>query len=240
MSLFLRYKFLSIALGITSVCAEKIELNYDDKKSLIVNVSTNGLTRLSVKGDRLREVIGLDETVTVEKDEANGHLFLKGINSKQTITVVTEGGDLQDLTLVPGAKGSTTIVLKSEVESKKSETDFTPFPLENPFQSMLNPTSMTHPQDMMISLIKQLFVGIGKSVETSNQRISKTGMEAVCLRQIQSQNMIGEVFSVTNKESNTTILLEKDFYQSGDIAIALGKKQLNAGASTMLFVIRTI
>ena len=93
----------SIAYCTSALHAEKQEYNFDDTKSIVLKVSETGLTRISVQGDRLREVIGLDDTVNVEKDEANGHLFLKGVKTKQTITVVTEGGALQDLTLLPTA-----------------------------------------------------------------------------------------------------------------------------------------
>ena len=237
--IFVGFTFLS-----SMVSAEKQELTFDDTQSLVVTVSRTGLTRLSVKGDRLREVIGLDDTVVVEKDDTNGHLFLKGIKEKQNITVVTEGGDLQDLTLVPGGKGSTTIVLTSARDGR-FESETMPHTRDTLVKTgwdspRFMPSYTVNAQDKIIELVKQMFAGLGTSIEKPSSRKTETGCEVVSERYLRSETLVGEVFTVTNTNSNTTIVLEKDFYQPGDLALALGKKQLLAGESTILFVIRAV
>lgn len=220
------------------VLANKQEVKFNDAESITVHVSEHGLTRLSIEGDRLTKVIGLDENVNVIKDEAHGHMFLKGITAKQSITILTEGGDLQDLTLVPDVKGSASIVLIPQPKQVKKEAPITPLPLSTNFDRLLPGQQPQSTQEMMLQLIKQLYMGLGTVVETPQKRTSATGLEASSLRILSANTLVGEVFRVTNTESNTTILLEKDFYQTGDLAIALGQKQLKAGESTLLFVVK--
>ncbi len=231
----------SLALCATTAFAEKIELTCDDSKALIVKASANGVTRISVKGDKLRDVMGLEENVVVEKNETDGQLFLRNVQSKQIITLITENGLLQDLTLVPGAKGSMNIVLKPDlgVKPETHERENSSF-LEPSDKRGIDSAHTHNTQEMLIGFIKQLFSGVGQPFEKEVVRTSSGGLEAVPARMLQVNGLIGEVFTITNTHDNTTIILEKDFYQSGDVAIALAKKQLCAGESTSLFVIRTV
>ena len=231
----------SLALCATTAFAEKIELTCDDSKALLVKASSNGVTRIYVKGDKLRDVMGLEENVLVEKNEADGQLFLRNVHNQQIITLITENGLLQDLTLVPGAKGSMNIVLKPDLSTKASSSEDTiPSHASSVDHQMNTPSQNVNTQEMLIGFIKQLFSGVGQPFEKEVTRTSSGGLEAVPARMLQINGLVGEVFTITNTHDNTTIILEKDFYQSGDVAIALAKKQLCAGESTSLFVIRTV
>lgn len=226
---------------ITPTFAEKVELTCNENTSLEVKASTNGFTRISVKGDKLRDVMGLEETVIVEKDEANGQLFLRNVQHKQVITLITENGLLQDLTLIPGAKGSMNIVLKPDVAAKEDmrEQAHPSFAdSASDVQGIGSPHLITT-QEILIGFIKHLFSGLGVAPEKETTRISPNGFEAISTRVLQANGLIGEVYTITNTRENTTLLLEKDFYQKGDLALALVQKQLSAGESTMLFVVRT-
>lgn len=220
--------------------AAKIELPCDDSKSPVVKASTHGFTRISVKGDRLRDVMGLEEDVIVEKNDAEGILFLKNIKNKQTITLITENGVFQDVTLVPDGSESMNIVFKPEVQTKSVENEKNAVP-----NTLFDPHAMhgsfsMNTQETLIQFIKHLFSGIGDATKDEHVRTSPSGLDAVSTRIVHVQGMVGEVFTITNTENQTTILLEKDFYQRGDLAIALQKKQIQAGESTSLFVIRSL
>lgn len=226
----------SIAYCTSALHAEKQEYNFDDTKSLVLKVSETGLTRISVQGDRLREVIGLDDTVHVDKDEANGHLFLKGVKTKQTITVVTEGGALQDLTLLPTAKGSTTILLRNE-QNQKNDMKRTPLSFGESIRSPLQ-TNPTSPSDTIINFMRQLCAGQGAVPKHTTTRTTTGGLEATPTHHLQSQIFVGEVYTVTNTHDHPTALCEKDFYQTGDLALAVTKKELEPGEEATLYVVR--
>ena len=241
---------LSCLLGYLACClppfatilhAEKQEFSFDDTQSIVVKVSESGLTRISVQGDRLREVIGLDDTVIVEKDDANGHLFLKGVKTKQTITIVTEGGALQDLTLMPGARGSTTILLKNEAEGSKKDLNpepFLPTSFRQSLQSQMHSSASTANVDALISVIKHLAAGRGKPCTYSDTRTAAVGLDAVLTHQLNDSVFVGFVFSVTNTRDSAMVLCEKDFYQNGDLSLCLSKCVLEPGETANLYVVR--
>ena len=231
--------FLGVMFIMQSAFAEKVELRCDDAKALTVKASGEGFTRISFKGDKLRDVMGLEEDVLVEKNEAEGILFLKNIKNKQTITLITESGVIQDLTLVPGGTTTMNIVLKPNALPKTNESS-----APHSFQKAdvdvngWNAPPFLNTQEVLIQMIKHLYAGGGDTLTTERIRVSFNGLKAISNRRIQTHGFIGEVFTITNTESNTTILLEKDFFQIGDLALALAKKQLQVGESTSLFVIR--
>jgi len=227
-----------VAAYATHVAAEKQEFNFDDTQSIVVKVSETGLTRLSVQGDRLREVIGLDDTVVVDKDEVNGHLFLKGVRTKQTITVVTEGGNLQDLTLIPGAKGSTSILLKQESPVAKADTAHTPLSFGTSFHPEMNLGQAPTLANSIMGVMRHVFAGHGILCEKSTTRTAITGLEAVSTHHYRSQTFVGEVYTVKNTHACPTAICEKDFYHAGDLALAFSKKELEPGETATLFVIR--
>ncbi len=230
-----------VATYATHVAAEKQEFNFDDTQSIVVKVSETGLTRLSVQGDRLREVIGLDDTVVVDKDEANGHLFLKGVRTKQTITVVTEGGNLQDLTLIPGTKGSTSILLKQDGQTAKTDrahTPHTPLSFGTPFHPEMNPGQANSLANNIMGIMRYVFAGHGTLCEKSTTRTARTGLEAVSTHQYRAQTLVGDVYTVKNTHECPTAICEKDFYHAGDLALAFSKKELEPGETATLFVIR--
>jgi hypothetical protein len=174
--------------------------------------------------------------VHVDKDEANGHLFLKGVKTKQTITVVTEGGALQDLTLLPTAKGSTTILLRNE-QNQKNDMKRTPLSFGESIRSPLQ-TNPTSPSDTIISFMRQLCAGQGTAPEHTTKRTTTGGLEATSTHHLQAQNFVGEVYTVTNTHDHPTALCEKDFYQTGDLALAVTKKELEPGEEATLYVVR--
>ena len=49
---------------------------------------------------------------------------------------------------------------------------------------------------------------------------------------------VGEVYTVTNTHDHPIMLYEKDFYQTGDRALALSKKELVPGEHATLYVVR--
>ena len=235
--------FIFIGSLVQLAFAAKVELTCDDSKALMVNASATGFTRISVKGDKLRDVMGLEEDVVVEKNEMEGILFLKNITRKQTITLITEGGLIQDVTLLPGGAEIMNIVLKPESQLKPMDINKRPFISElyvdaQPFSQNASCTPST--QEMMIHMIKQLHTGEGEVSKQDVARSSPSGWTVTLTRTLQVEGVIGEVFTVTNTEYQPMHLLEKDFYQKGDLALALFKTQLHTGEQTTLFVIRSL
>lgn len=231
--------------------AKKQTVVFNEEETVAVKVSKKGSVRLSVKGDRIQDVMGLDESTSFEKDEKHGFLYLLGVEKKQTISITTEGGTVQDLELVPDDKGASHIVLKSldSVDEDKSLNDG--YNLQNTsFGNRFQSQSQTFPQqtllpnssfqDAVIGLMKHVYLGAGsiEEIKSLGGRQTPFGIQAEPLRYLKTQGMIGEVFEVKNIMETPITLLEKDFCQIGDYAIAIGKKLLERDEKTLLVIVR--
>ncbi|MDP3641392.1 MAG: type-F conjugative transfer system secretin TraK [Alphaproteobacteria bacterium] len=98
----------------TSLYAHKQVLIMNDDRVLKATASKDGITRISLQGDRIAEVMGFHQDVEFEKDEGKGILFIKGLKEKQNLVMNTENGLFQELELVPSDKSSAQIVLKAD------------------------------------------------------------------------------------------------------------------------------
>ena len=103
---------LCFAVCVTAVFAQKQTLTLNDEKVLKATASKEGITRISLQGDRIADVMGFHQDVDFEKDEGKGVLFIKGLKQKQNLVMNTENGLFQELELVPSDKSSAQIVLK--------------------------------------------------------------------------------------------------------------------------------
>ncbi len=90
--------FLISFFGLSfALFGSKQVLHMDDDKVLKASVSKEGMTRILIQGDRIKDIMGLDEDVSTEKDEQNGILFLKNVTKPQSIALITENGDYQEM-----------------------------------------------------------------------------------------------------------------------------------------------
>ncbi|MDP4154220.1 MAG: type-F conjugative transfer system secretin TraK [Bacillota bacterium] len=94
----------------------------NDLKVIEVPISQTGLTRITVKEDRISNVFGVAGEYVMEPDETKGQVFIRPLEpvlNPISITVTTEGGRTQDLRLVPKNQVPEAIILaeqKEEVE----------------------------------------------------------------------------------------------------------------------------
>ncbi len=110
-SLYLKTGVICTVL-FTSLYAQKQTLTLNDEKVLKAYVAQDGITRISLQGDRIADVMGFHQDVEYEKDEGKGVLFIKGLKQKQNLVMNTENGLFQELELVPSEKSSAQILLK--------------------------------------------------------------------------------------------------------------------------------
>lgn len=237
---------LSLLAVQSPVWAQKHVVPLSEDKAITLNVSNRSLNRLSIKGDRIQEVVGLDEVLTVERSDQHGHLFIRfpeGYTKRLDLTIITEGGSVQDLSLIPSDQEATTVILKSEESEKKSE-DTIPSLSASHEEVFLASKGQGYAesslQGQVIGVMKLLYQGYGDSSDliASLSRTTPYGLRANPLRFFERGRYVGEVFSITNDRSTTLNVVEKDFYKTGDIALAVGKRQLGEGESTLLFVVR--
>lgn len=244
---------LFVGLLCSSALAEKTVVSFNEDVRIHVKISNKDMNRISIDGDRIREVIGLPEQVAFEKDSQGGHMFLKvseGSHEKLNITVITEGELAQDITLEPVDKSPTTLVLQMpgadhSSDSKSSKTHFQKASYKNQaFQDseQMAPSvllSNTPYQDALIQLMKVLFIGSFEPESSScGARPNQIGTSISFSRGFNRDGFLGEIYEVANTSCETLTIQERDFYQIGDLALALDRKTLEKGQKANLYVVR--
>jgi len=242
----------SLVMGIlcTSAFAQKNVVPFNEEERIVVKISNKSMNRLSVEGDRIQEVIGLNDAVSVEKDGNHGHMFLKvpeNSSEKIEITLITEGGLVQDLTLQPIEQSSTTLILKTgdgePSSSPSSHSSKHPKKVvHHQKPEALIPSahlSNTTYQDALIEFMKALYLGTFEDGGTPHkERRAVPGVSVSFSKGFSKDSFLCEAHELQNNASEAIDLHERDFFQIGDVAIALGNSSLKAGQKTTLYVIR--
>ena len=242
----------SLVMGLlcTGAFAKKTVVPFNEEERIVVKISNKSMNRLSVEGDRIQEVIGLNDSVSVEKDGNHGHMFLKvpeNSSEKIEVTLITEGGLVQDLTLQPIEQSSTTLILKTG-EGEPSSSSSSPsskhpkkaVPHQKP--EALIPSahlSNTSYQDALIEFMKALYLGAFEdSIASHGERRTPPGVSVSFSRGFAKNSFLCEAHDLRNNTAEPIDLHERDFFQNGDIAIALGNPLLKAGQKTTLYLVR--
>jgi hypothetical protein len=87
--------------------------------------------------------------------------------------------------------------------------------------------------------MKVLFIGdFEDNLSSSCSRKSPQGVTTSYLRGFSRDGYAAESFEISNVGKDSVELEERDFFQPGDIAIALEQKSLKACQKTKLYIIR--
>jgi len=220
--------------------AQKQVLTLDDNQILKASVSKEGLTRLMIEGDRIKDIMGLDESVATEKDDQNGVLFLKNVTVPQTIALLTENGGFQEMELNPVMSKSHQIVLKQKKE-KGEKQEITDQKIGRSFSTDTDKgeeKGFKSFSKTMITMMRRLYNAKISSTDKAPLSFKKlTNIKIDPLLGIGEKDLFGFSYVVQNKSDGDIILKESDFYQRGVLAVALLTDRLAPKQSTRLFVI---
>ena len=114
--------FTTTALLISTALNAAIIHPLDDLKTIEVPISQQGLTRITVKEDRINNVFGTSGEYVLEADEEQGQVFIRPISLGKPIslTLTTEEGHTQDLRLIPQDRVPQAIILRADLGKEKS------------------------------------------------------------------------------------------------------------------------
>jgi hypothetical protein len=130
---FERYCALSVILPFLVPCyaiASQV-LPLTENKRVEASISPDSMNRIAVANDRITQIFGDEGTFESQNDETTGQVFLKPTVENGTknlsLTLITEQGITQDLTLKPTATSATTLIFKNAVAPTSNlETRRTP------------------------------------------------------------------------------------------------------------------
>lgn len=244
--------------------SQAISMNPD--KRLRAIISADSMNRLAVVNDRITQIFGDQEAYEVQTEETTGQLFLKPTveNGKKplAITLITENGLTQDMTLEPVERDATTVILKNSgapsdisPHGTSLQSGATQFlgagPLSLPrasssggFTGWPDPGSTPGMgvslsfQDQVIAAMKYLVCGMAPVIDIYDfNRKCPQGSEISTVEFFNLGGFKGFKLVIKNKTDLPIDILEKDFYQEGDLALSFQKRILPAKASTILYVV---
>ncbi|MBY0461769.1 MAG: type-F conjugative transfer system secretin TraK, partial [Alphaproteobacteria bacterium] len=114
-------KSIYLFLFLSSVSGYAAEVhNLSEGTRIQTNICPTEMNRISVQGDRIAQVFGAEGKFTHQVDEETGQFFLKPLSQAEggfphvpvSLTLITESGLTQDMTLFPREKTAATILLK--------------------------------------------------------------------------------------------------------------------------------
>ena len=245
--------FLFLALKLFSVigfCAPSQVLVMNPDKRLKAVISNDSMNRLAVTNDRITQIFGDKEAYEVQTEENTGQLFLKPTsdNGKKplAITLITESGITQDMTLEPQERDAATVILKNTETAATNGATSNPqvsFPQANSYSQGLG---MHAPefgaglgfQDLVIAAMKTLVSGLAPTIGVDTfDRTGPKGIEIGLIEVVNLGNFKGYKLDVKNAGDLPMDITEKDFYRAGDLAFSFENRVLAPKTSTVLYVV---
>ena len=214
-------------------------LTITENKRLEASIALDAMNRLAVVNDRIVNIFGDEGTFVVQTDEHTGQVFIKPTaengDKPLSITLITENGVTQDLTLNPTKLKATTLILKPSQQVKQYNS-----PAEGllPGFTARNQTL----QDQWIQIMKQAVLGELAVVETRMlPRARKvTGFNLSYDKCYQTGSLFVQVWTIKNITKAPQELQEQSFFKNGDLALSLAKRLLQPNEKTFVYVLRDV
>lgn len=208
-------------------------LTLNESERLTANIAIHATNRVAVLNDRIVNIFGDEGTFVTQNDEHSGQVFIKVTSENGdkplSLTLSTENGLTQDLSLIPSDIEASTLLLKVKAS--------TTHPSAEPF---LGPRAHTYNRtDRLIQLMKQAVLGeLPTQKESSMQRRKHAGIRFHYQKTYQAEDLKIQHWTAQNTSKVAQELLEKNVYERGDIALSLQKTLLKPGEKTNLYILR--
>lgn len=206
-------------------------LTIADNQRLEAHIAVNTINRLAVVNDRIVNIFGEDDTFTIQTDEHTGQVFIKPTldngNKPIAVTLITENGVTQDLTLIPSRTNAATIILKPAALTNNTTK-------AEPLLPGLHAKPV--PNDWL-QIMKQAVLAELPLTTIKPAARKHADLQIKFNKCYQADQLLVTVWQVKNISKETKELQEKQFFKSGDLALSLQCRVLPAKAMTLLYVL---
>ena len=215
---------LMLGLLLSTEASAIQNLSLIDHQRSSLTISQHQLNRIAVRGDRIHQVFGVDENLHVETDEQGGQIFIKCAHPHAhpvSLTIITEGGLTQDLTLTPEDVEAQTVLFKPGAPKD---------------QIMEEDTSS---QSQMIGLMQAMIGGLkidGYQITTISDGEANGRFRAI--KHYEGPEYVGISYVFKNEGDEDVLLTEHDLAQPGDLAVSLSQTRVAPGETAYLYVIQ--
>jgi hypothetical protein len=227
---------MALCFVISGHCSQV--LTFSENQRLKASIAPDVLNRMAALQDRIAQVFGDEGTFVTQTDDNTGQVFIKPTaeNGAKPIalTLITESGLTQDLTLNPVAKESATILLKNELKESAIQED----PVQHSVRGYDDPTSSY--KGRILFLLKKTALGAYDTLSSCDDadRPAPDGYRFVYQGSLTLGGLRCVCYQVIRESTNARDLQESDFYQMGDVALALRSSDSVSSGTTQLLSIR--
>lgn len=217
--------------------AEFVDANENIPKS--VTISSKELTRISIEGGSISNVKYMDSELDIQSENSNGQLYLRPIVSKPiSLFITSERGRNYLLTLKPSkTKPADSIIIREgstldEIAERRNA------------QLKMEQERISR-NDAVYSSAVQQFVQSMTASQSDNISCTPAGEEvplwneAMMIRKerCSTENLQGQVFTLTNVSNQQMVLAEQEFYKRNVIAVAIRQMVLMPGEQTDIYIV---
>lgn len=237
-------KILVLALCLVSVAvsasAKPQRFNVDADAMVRFSASINGITRISIVGDRISSIVNDNETSVyqVRNDEQTGDLFLRyvgpeGLPEKEGGYLVTETGVTVAYEILPKRSSTETVLIaiKGAAATTSTSSDAGDGRLSGDFASTSFGASDSVTGGLVDATRQTIAAKIGSPVPTR-------GSNGTLVSTHRMGDLLGEV-RVAAAGKAARALREQEFYRDGVLAVWIARKDLAAGERAWVVVIRS-
>lgn len=201
----------------------------NDLKAIQAEISRQGLTRIRVQEDRIRNVFGVTGEYVLETDEDQGQIFIRPIGAGSlnpiSLTFTTEKGHTQDLLLTPTDKTPEALILTS-IEASENQKTVSSLP------------SLGEIEKLIIACREQR-IPVGYSLMPLDLKTLNGPYHLI--REISNGRLRGRTYEISNISEKSLPLSEEELAQdSRTIAVLITKRTLNPGERTHVYVVSKV
>ncbi len=225
--------FMAVMLS-DGVWAKTQVLTFSENQRLEANIGLEAMNRVSVVNDRIVNIFGDEGTFITQTDEQSGQIFIKVTpengDKPLALTLITENGITQDLSLIPTQTEASTVILKS-IKPLATQLSSTP-------ENLLGGFSRTQsPAEPWIQALKQAVLGtLPESQDKGHlQQRKREGFKLQPQKSYEAGPLRVQVWTLKNTSTLIQACAEQDFYQPGDRALSLEKRLLAPGEQILLY-----
>lgn len=204
------------------------------EKIIKTKISYQNLNRISVKGDKIDTIVGIDTAFHFQKNEKSGEVFIRPTEENGynpiSLSIITTSGQTQDLLLeiIDGDAHSIELIADTAVEMLLNNTAILQEYTNNDYEES-------------ISFIMKKFINIsagriGQKIEIPNRRYLHLMAKFESAYQI--DGFLCLKYTITTEKKGQFRLEERMFSRQGDIALSLSKLSIKKNESATLYVIR--
>jgi conjugal transfer pilus assembly protein TraK len=215
-------------------------LHAQDGQTMVAKVSRREITRIAVEDGRIRKVTGNAGDFVLERDEAQGQVFLRPADPERTrpinLFVTTDRGTVA-LLLQPLDLPSDTLLIRHPDPSPSSSRTHgdKPLPIEPKGSAASHLRSL---KDLLLVMADGLLPPEFEFEEVAMDVPLWVDTRMRLMRRWRGATRVGETYWLTNTGQTPLEVAEQHLFRLGHLAISVEKPTLAPGESTPVHVIR--